>query len=178
MLTPMAVGAERRYLARLWWAVPCLVLIVGIDAWTKLTVHTYFTQRAHLLEVPVWSDILGIDFAITYTSNRGAAWGWLAEWQSWLLLLRVGMVVMLAVYLCLSKMSGIRFFALSLITAGALGNIIDTLVYGYVVDFLLFTFWGYDFAVFNIADSTISIGVALVLIDMLMRKELPRSQND
>ena len=94
----------------------------------------------------------GVTFSLNYVVNTGAAWGLFAGHSGLLFTLRTGIIL------------GLLFFApkkvlIWLIVTGAIGNAIDYCLYGHVIDFFHFTFWGYSFPVFNVADSCISIGV-------------------
>lgn len=143
----------------------CALALLCSDILTKYLAHAHFTMGMHHKpDIDVWHNLWGIDFAITYVPNRGAAWGWLSDWQYPLLVLRIATVLALIAYLCYAEMSMMRRLLLTLVAAGAIGNIFDTFVYGYVVDIFLFTFWGYEFAVFNIADSAITLGVSILIL--------------
>lgn len=143
----------------LWRVVFFALSLLAIDILTKYFTYRYFVLSSTSAEdILLWRNFFGIDLALTYTPNTGAAWGWFAEWQTALLIVRIGMVVSLAYYLCMGPIGALQRCSLAAITAGALGNILDTLFYGHVIDFILFTFWGMDFAVFNFADSAITLG--------------------
>ncbi len=106
----------------------------------------------------------GIDFCITHVINRGAAWGVLASLQDYLLYARIAIIGGLLTYLLVIKGEPFVKFCLTLIVAGACGNVADYFVYGHVVDMFYFVFWGYSYPVFNIADSSIFCGIALLLL--------------
>lgn len=113
--------------------------------------------------IGIFPDFHGIEFSIVHATNKGAAWGAFSEFSSWLLVLRILLIGFLLFYYFKHQSLSIRF-PLALIIAGALGNVIDIFLYGHVVDMIHFIFFGYDYPVFNIADSAICIGVALYLI--------------
>lgn len=76
----------------------------------------------------------------------------------------MGLIAGLCVYLfCFNRDSSWQI-PLILIIAGAVGNVADFFLYGHVVDMLHFVFWGYDFPIFNVADSAISIGIGLLFV--------------
>lgn len=109
-------------------------------------------------------------FNLTYMRNTGAAFSFLSEaggWQRWLFtLLTIIITTVLVVWLSrLQKHETLLAVALSLILGGAIGNLIDRVLYGYVIDFVDVYFQTWHFATFNIADSAISIGVALMLLE-------------
>ena len=109
--------------------------------------------------IPVFKDILGIEFSINHMTNTGAAWGILGNYQLPLIVLRIGLIFALFIYLLYFNHHSSWRLPFILIIAGALGNVIDFFLYGHVVDMLHFVLWGYDFPVFNVADSAISIGI-------------------
>lgn len=114
--------------------------------------------------IPVFQHFLGIEFAIVHEINKGAAWGVFADFQPYLMALRVVLVVALICYLFFFNRQKSVQIPLTLIIAGAIGNVLDFFIYGHVVDMFHFKLWGYYFPVFNIADSAIFIGVAWILL--------------
>jgi signal peptidase II len=109
-------------------------------------------------------SVLGIDLFWTLTFNTGAAWGVFDEIPYWLLFFRIVFLgLLLAMYLSV-PMRPVSRAALAIILAGAVGNIIDTMVWGHVVDMIHLQLWGWDYPVFNVADSAICIGVATMLL--------------
>lgn len=111
-------------------------------------------------------------FNLTHVHNTGAAFSFLADaggWQRWFfLILAVVISLFIGRYLWrLDKRDQWQLAGLSLILAGALGNFIDRARLGYVIDFLDFYFQQWHWPAFNIADSAITIGVALLIIDSL-----------
>lgn len=119
--------------------------------------------------LPVFQDFYGIDFSINYVINHGAAWGILAAYQKQLLYLRLVLIVAIFIYLFFEKKIRNQI-PLVLILAGALGNIVDVFVYGHVVDMFHFVFWGFDYPVFNVADSAICIGIGWLLFNSWYKK--------
>jgi len=109
-------------------------------------------------------------FNLTYVHNRGAAFSFLSDaggWQRWFFaLLAIVISSVLAVWLMrLKKQERLLAIALSLILGGAIGNLIDRLLYGYVIDFLDVHYQNWHWPAFNIADSAITIGVGLMLLE-------------
>lgn len=121
--------------------------------------------------IGVFKNFLGIEFSINHTINHGAAWGMFAEAQDFLLVLRILMIAGLIGYLFFYNTNKSWKLPLVLISIGALGNVIDTFVYGHVVDMFHFIFWGYDFPVFNVADSSITIGVAWLFLSTFLQPQ-------
>jgi signal peptidase II len=105
--------------------------------------------------------------------NHGAAFSFLAGasgWQRWFFTV-IGFEAAGVIIWMLKKHPGQRLFsfAMACILGGALGNVIDRLLYGYVVDFLDFHWRGMHFPAFNVADSAITIGAACLILDELIR---------
>lgn len=109
-------------------------------------------------------------FNLTYVHNTGAAFSFLAQaggWQRWLFagLALIVSGIITAWLLRLEKHETLMATALSLILGGAIGNLIDRVAYGYVIDFLDVYYQQWHWPAFNIADSAICIGVALMLLE-------------
>ena len=122
-----------------------------------------------------WGETLPITsfFNLVRVHNPGAAFSFLADaggWQRWFF---TGLGVLAAgvmVYL-LRMHAGQTLFclALSLLLGGAVGNVIDRLLYSYVIDFLDFYYGTWHFPAFNVADSAITVGAGLLILDELLR---------
>jgi signal peptidase II len=109
-------------------------------------------------------------FSLTYVHNTGAAFSFLSEaggWQRWFFAaLALIISVVLSVWLArLQKHETLLACALSLVLGGAIGNLIDRLAYGYVIDFLDIYYNNWHWPAFNIADSAITVGVGLMLAE-------------
>ena len=138
-----------------------LFIILSLDRLTKLLVTKSLSLNQ---SVPV---IKGV-FHITLIHNRGAAFGILKNQVPFLIL--TSAIAIILIYLNLKDNRGKIIYAVSLsfILAGALGNLIDRLFLGYVIDFLDFRIW----PVFNIADSAITIGAVLLGWYILFNKNV------
>jgi signal peptidase II len=153
-----------------WLCFVYFVVLIVLDACVKsLTLKyvdllTWFMPNYPYGGIGVFENFLGINFSINYVENRGSAFGLFASYSEWLLAIRVAIVAGLLGYLFFYLKQERHAFPLSMILAGAIGNIIDCFRYGFVVDMFHFVFFGYDFAVFNVADSSICIGVILFFI--------------
>ena len=132
-----------------------LISIVGLDQVTK-----YLIQRSFALgdSLPLISGVLHI----TYHRNTGAAFGLFVGNTLFLAALSVIFIVVTARYLMRRPKDAPLAWALTLILSGAVGNVIDRLRLGYVVDFIDFRVW----PIFNVADSAITCGVVLILWDL------------
>ena len=112
-------------------------------------------------------------FDIVRAHNRGAAFSFLNDasgWQRWFFV-ALGVAAAVFIVWMLRRHGGQRMFgwALSLILGGALGNVIDRLIHGHVVDFIQVHWKHHYFPSFNVADSAITIGAALLILDELRR---------
>ena len=110
-------------------------------------------------------------FSLVLVHNTGAAFSFLANaggWQRWFFI-AVGVLATIIIVRLLKRHGHERrlAFPLALVLGGALGNVIDRVVLGHVVDFLYFHYRGFAWPAFNVADSAISIGAALLIWDSL-----------
>ncbi|SEK30358.1 signal peptidase II Aspartic peptidase. MEROPS family A08 [Colwellia chukchiensis] len=115
-------------------------------------------------------------FNLTYVHNPGAAFSFLADqggWQRWFFsaIAAIASVVFMVWLAKTPKQQVLLSVAFSFMLSGALGNLIDRVLFGYVIDFLDFYGFGYHFPAFNIADSMIFIGAALMIIDSFKNGE-------
>ena len=146
-----------------WLGLSLLILIA--DQFTKIMVIGYF-RLGDSLRVTSFFNLVRVH-------NEGAAFSFLADasgWQRWFFT-AIGLGAAIFIVWMLKSHPGQRLFAFAMacILAGAIGNVIDRLVYGYVVDFLQFHYAGWYFPSFNIADSAITIGAAGMILDELLR---------
>ncbi len=146
-----------------WMGVAALVLLA--DQFTKvLMVSTY--QLGEGFAVSSFFNIVRVH-------NEGAAFSFLATaggWQRWFFT-GLGVVATISMVWMLKKHPGQKLFgfAIACILGGAVGNVIDRVLYGYVVDFLDFYYAGIHFPAFNVADSGITIGAACLILDEVLR---------
>ncbi|WP_435924953.1 signal peptidase II [Paenibacillus sp. DYY-L-2] len=144
------------------------LIVFLVDQGTKYLIATGLSIGE---QIPVIGDF----FLITSHRNTGAAFG-ILEGKRWFFIVITTVVVAGIVwYITKIKSSPNKLLptALSLVLGGAVGNFLDRAVSGEVVDFLQFNFGSYTFPIFNVADSCIVIGVALIVLDSLleMRRE-------
>jgi signal peptidase II len=146
-----------------WLALALLILLA--DQFTKVLILGAY----QLGEGTRVTDF----FNIVRVHNTGAAFSFLAQasgWQRWFFT-AIGLGAAAFIIYLLRSHAGQRLFsfALACILGGAIGNVIDRLLHGYVVDFLDFHWAGWHFPAFNIADAAISIGAACLILDELLR---------
>jgi signal peptidase II len=138
-------------------------VILVLDQVTKLYVDAHF--RLHET-VPVIRDF----FHLTYVRNKGAAFGLLADSTVRIpFFITVSIVAMLGILWYIKRIRNdqkLALFSLSLIFSGALGNLIDRIRLGEVIDFLDVFWQGHHWPAFNVADSAITVGVTLLFIEM------------
>lgn len=130
-----------------------LITLLLIDFLIKRWVDTSLRE-----EILVWKDFLGIDFYIHYVTNRGGAFGLLQAFFKPILILRILVVIGLVFYLVKENHPFKKMLFIATVLAGALGNIIDSFLYGHVIDMFHFLFWGRSYGIFNFADAMIFIG--------------------
>jgi len=150
--------AQKSGLVWLWLS---LLLLVADFASKTLVVNTMNLRDS--------IDILPF-FNLTYVHNYGAAFSFLSDetgWQRWFLSLIAITISGLLIWWLkrLPASNKILCGAYSLVLAGAIGNLYDRMYYGYVIDFLHFYYESWHFPAFNIADSAICVGAALLLFD-------------
>ena len=158
-----------------WRWLPLTVVMIVLDQVTKWLIVQHFSYGERLNLLPV------LDLTLAY--NPGAAWSFLAAesgWQRWMFTgLSIAVSIALVVWLrrLKARSQGLLACALSLILAGALGNVIDRIRFGHVIDFILVYWDEHVFPIFNVADSAITIGAALLLLDALLETRRSKVQS-
>ncbi|MCP4046607.1 MAG: lipoprotein signal peptidase [Gammaproteobacteria bacterium] len=157
-------GMFQNRMALAWLLIS--VLIVVLDLWTKaLATESLTLYRPN--ELTSWLNM-------TLAHNYGAAFSFLSDaggWQRWLFtgLASVVTLVLIVWLLRLPASEKLTAAALCLIIGGAVGNLIDRIINGYVVDFIDVHVNGWHWPAFNLADSAITCGVILLLLDSLLQ---------
>lgn len=141
-------------------ALLILVLLVGLDQWTKWAVVRTIPVGSTLVVVPGF-------FELTYLQNRGAAFSSMEGIGMWFFIVLTLIAIGVMVYYFFKTSNSKIDFALALIMAGALGNLIDRIAFGYVRDFFRFYIFGSPFAVFNVADVCITLGFLLLMFELI-----------
>lgn len=145
----------------LWLSAIVIVLDQVTKQWVDKTMALY--ERIQILPF----------FALEYVHNPGAAFSFLANasgWQRWFfIVLGIGVSVAIMIWLRrLPKGQICLALGLALVLGGAIGNVIDRAVYGYVIDFILVHYEDAEFPRFNIADSAISVGAFFLILDAFL----------
>ena len=149
----------------MWPWLAWAVFLLGADQITKTLILNHYQLGD--------STFITSFFNIVRVHNTGAAFSFLSTaggWQSWLFT-GIGVAATLFILWQLRQHPGQKLFsfALSSILGGAIGNVVDRLMHGYVVDFLDFHWAGSHFPAFNIADAGITVGAACLILDELLR---------
>ncbi len=148
------------------------VIIVALDQWSK---HLASTELSYGLPVEILPVV-----NLTLQHNTGAAFSFLADaggWQRWFFTI-VSAVVSIVLVVWISRLRSeqlLMIASLSCILGGAMGNLWDRVVLGYVVDFISVHYESSYFPAFNIADAAITIGAALMILDMILNPEQHKS---
>ncbi len=151
------------------WLTVISGFFISLDQLLKIYVHTHFSLNETSTVIPGFLNI-------AYVTNKGAAFGFLSEAHNtfrnlfFLSIPPIAAGVVLWLFRGLNENDNLQIFALSSIFAGAIGNYIDRLRFGFVIDFLDFHLVinqvTYSWPTFNVADMTIVVGVAILLIIM------------
>ncbi len=155
-----------------WWIL--VLLVFALDQGTK-----HWAEAALVYDQPV---PLTSFFNFTLRYNPGAAFSFLADqsgWQRWFFtVLTVIVSAFLIVWIRRGTANGERVEPLgfALILAGALGNLYDRVMYGHVVDFIVLHYREFAWPAFNIADSAICAGVAVLILDMILKTRKPQDE--
>ena len=148
-------------------AIISLVLLIALDQATKFWAYNYLQ--------PVGSIVITDFFRLTYLENRGAAFGIMYGATFFLVSVTIGVLVFLFFYyrkIPSGKPHTYLKIALILFTGGAVGNLIDRIFQGFVVDFFHVIIFGYHFPVFNMADIFIVVGAIIFSILTIFIKDV------
>lgn len=150
-----------------WWLIA--IIVIALDQLTKIMADSLLHYGQPWVITPFFN------FTLSY--NPGAAFSFLADqggWQRWFFTI-IAAVVSIVLVGWIARIASergrwVEALALSLILGGAIGNLYDRLAYGHVVDFIVFHYQQHAFPAFNIADSAICVGAALLILDTLTSK--------
>ena len=156
------------------WVILTSATVLILDQLTKYLIETNVRLYSTITVIPGF-------FNITQVRNRGAAFGILSSthgnWRSFFFMSVTIVAIAVIARLIWKTQERLLLIAFALIAGGAIGNLIDRIRYGEVVDFIQWYVKSYYWPSFNIADSAISVGVGLLIIEMLMKKP-PEEQNN
>lgn len=147
------------------------IILLCIDQISKLLVVNLLTKTDSI-------TIIKNFFYLTYINNDGAAFSILVGKRIFLILIAVLAIVMLIRYIKKNNIQNkLELVSISLIIGGSLGNLMDRVIRGYVIDFLDFKIFNYNFPIFNLADTFIVIGVFLLLLKEIRKENNLDSRN-
>ena len=147
------------------------IILLCIDQISKLLVVNLLTKTDSI-------TIIKNFFYLTYINNDGAAISILVGKRIFLILIAVLVIVMLIRYIKKNNIQNkLELVSISLIIGGSLGNLMDRVIRGYVIDFLDFKIFNYNFPIFNLADTFIVIGVILLLLKEIRKENNLDSRN-
>ncbi|HLV98106.1 MAG TPA: signal peptidase II [Ktedonobacterales bacterium] len=158
------------------------IIVISLDQWSKAAIRQHFGICDTSAYIPFPND----HFGLVYVCNNGAAFSLFAQGNALLLFafIAIALAVIIWLYIYFSKQPSLLLkISFGLILGGAIGNLIDRFRLGYVTDFLMFSIKqiGFTFAIFNLADSSICIGIFLLMIYLWRRptiaKRAPDTQN-
>ena len=139
------------------------ILFLCLDIFSKQMVIHFMVENQTI-------QIISHFFSLTYVKNTGVAFSMLSGNLTFILMMSV-LVVGVLVYFAKNRESGqLENLCYSMILGGALGNFLDRIFYGYVIDFFDFTLFGFKMAIFNVADVEIVCGVFLLIVLELLKE--------
>jgi signal peptidase II len=149
-----------------WRWVLLSMAVIALDQWMKYLIIENFAEFEDLVLLPV--------LELMRLHNEGAAFSFLSSaggWQRWFFI-GLGCAVSLVILVWLMRLPGrgksLLAAGLALVLGGALGNVIDRVRFGYVVDFIRVHYEAWYFPAFNVADSAITVGACLLIIENLL----------
>lgn len=138
------------------------LIIIIFDVISKIFISNILILNKSITIIPNF-------FYLTYTHNYGGAWSIFDNSTLFITIVSFLIIIGIIYYLFKNKVTKkIEIVGYSLLLGGAIGNLIDRIVYGYVIDFLDFYILGYDFPIFNIADIGIVVGIIFLLVSMIL----------
>lgn len=146
----------------MWYLLPILLVagVVALDQISKVLV-LHFMYKGQVVLIP------GV-LRFTYVENRGMAFGLLSDHRWVFLVLSTVGIILMCLYLWYYAKTTLSRVGLSLVIAGGIGNMIDRLVLGFVVDFIDFCAFDFWVWVFNIADAAVCVGAAIFMLDLVL----------
>ena len=138
------------------------LIIIIFDVISKLFISNILILNRSITIIPNF-------FYLTYTHYYGGAWSIFDNSTLFITIVSFLIIIGIIYYLFKNKVTKkIEIVGYSLLLGGAIGNLIDRIVYGYVIDFLDFYIFKYDFPIFNVADIGIVVGIILLLVSMIL----------
>lgn len=151
--------------------LPISLLLVVIDQVVKILVISKMALQQSI-------QVINNFFNITYVRNTGAAWSILSG--NVLLLIMISIIALGVIYYYLiidKELKKIHIVSYSMLIGGIIGNLIDRVVHGYVIDYLDFKIFNYNFPIFNIADTLIVISIIIIGISLIVGEYREQNKN-
>lgn len=151
--------------------LPISLLLIVIDQIVKILVINKMALQQSII-------VINNFFNITYVRNTGAAWSILSG--NVLLLIMISVLALVTIYYYLIKdkdLNKIDIVSYSMLVGGIIGNLIDRIVHGYVIDYLDFKIFNYNFPIFNIADTLIVISIIIIGISLIVGEYREQNRN-
>ncbi len=151
--------------------------LLVLDQMLKINIYDYRVALGSMSSiypyggVGIFENFYGVDFSITYITNKGAAWGLFSQFKWTLFALRCLFITLLAVFACFIKRDRALSIPLVFVIAGAIGNVLDVILHGFVIDMFKFVLWGYSYPVFNLADAYVCIGVVIWIVISIVTRQ-------
>lgn len=140
------------------------IIFFAIDIISKILIDNY-------LELSIRNAVINNFFSITKVYNTGASWSIFSGHQIFLIIISIIILICLFYYSLKFKENIRNILAFSLLYGGIFGNLFNRIFNGYVIDFLDFNLFGYDYPVFNLADVWIVIGIFLLIIAIYKKED-------
>lgn len=148
--------------------ISLLTLVIDIST-KQLVLNTMIEYQS----IPIIKDF----FSITYAKNTGVAFSFLEGKVPLIIIMTSITIILILKYLKTTNPNKYETICYGLIIGGAIGNLIDRTIYGYVIDFLDFNILGYNFPIFNLADTAIVIGIFTLIILNLIESRNEHENN-
>lgn len=151
--------------------LPISLVLVIVDQLVKILVTKVLALHESIVVIKNF-------FNLTYVRNTGAAWSILSGNR--LLLIFISFIALILIYLYLIKdkdLNEIDIVSYGMLIGGIVGNLIDRIVYGYVIDYLDFKIFNYNFPIFNVADTLIVISIIIIGINLIVGEYREQNRN-
>lgn len=152
-----------------------MIYIIALIVFILDIISKYYVETHEALHN---FNVINNFFSITYVKNTGMAWSLLSNHTLLLTFISSVVVIFILYYIQKNKLPIMYKVIFGLILGGAIGNLFDRIVYQYVRDFLDFYIFGYNFPVFNIADSALTIGIFLLFIQFIREEKHDKTKVD
>ncbi len=139
------------------------LLIIIMDIVSKIIVKNFLPLNR---SIKIIDDFL----YLTYSKNIGVAFSFFSGAKLFIILSTILILVMIIYYILNNKLSKMEYYGFFFIIGGAIGNLIDRIIYGYVIDFIDIYIFNYDYPIFNIADIAVVSGVILLIINNFIKE--------